>query len=327
MAKVQASTSEKKKAGKEKPKEVTVLDPKVLQNVGIALAKYRMAAADIKTAILKMNENKLDIEKLASLYNLRPTSEDLNTLRDFPEAERPNLGKVEKFFLEIMDIPRYDQRLECFIFKRKFESSVEELEGSLQIIADATKEAATSKRFVRLLEVVLKLGNFLNGGTGRGGSYGFRLDSLNKLATIKSVDNKRTLMNYLVSWSQSNDPELLDVDQELLNIPVARRHPLTGWQSDFKGVKKAVELIKTQISAATADRDNGKLLQDDCFIDIMQPFYEKASCTVDTLESCFGKVKSDFEAMVASYGEDPSTSGLFHPPKKKQDLPTIRART
>lgn len=40
----------------------------------------------------------------------------------------------------------------------------------------------------------------MNGGTSRGGLYGYRLDALLKLATIKSVDQKRNLMNYLADW-------------------------------------------------------------------------------------------------------------------------------
>jgi hypothetical protein len=40
----------------EKAKEIHVLDAKVLQNVGIALAKYRMGPQDTVRAILAMDE-------------------------------------------------------------------------------------------------------------------------------------------------------------------------------------------------------------------------------------------------------------------------------
>jgi len=45
----------------------------------------------------------------------------------------------------------------------------------------------------------------MNGGTSRGGLYGYRLDALLKLATIKSVDQKRNLMNYLADWCGISD--------------------------------------------------------------------------------------------------------------------------
>jgi hypothetical protein len=44
---------------------VNVLDPKVLQNVGIALAKYRMPVQDIKIAILRMDDAQLGIDKVS----------------------------------------------------------------------------------------------------------------------------------------------------------------------------------------------------------------------------------------------------------------------
>jgi diaphanous 1 len=84
-----------------------------------------------------------------------------------------------------MDIPRYDERLESMLFKLRFEKEAEELSRSLNTVKVATEEVLQSKKLARILEVVLKLGNFLNGGTARGGIYGFKLDALLKLATIK----------------------------------------------------------------------------------------------------------------------------------------------
>lgn len=84
-----------------------------------------------------------------------------------------------------MDIPRYDERLESMLFKLRFDKEQEDLNKSLNIVKMATEQVSNSKKLAKILEVVLKLGNFLNGGTARGGIYGFRLDALLKLATIK----------------------------------------------------------------------------------------------------------------------------------------------
>jgi len=73
------------------------------------------------------------------------------------------------------------------------------------VIPTANATAAADRFFnaVYLLCVTsfhAQVGNFMNGGTSRGGLYGYRLDALFKLATIKSVDQKRNLMNYLADW-------------------------------------------------------------------------------------------------------------------------------
>ena len=61
----------------------------------------------------------------------------------------------------------------------------------------------------RMLEVVLALGNYLNGGTVRGGAHGFRLETLLKLQSIKSTDNAITLLNYLAELLSSDPDQVL----------------------------------------------------------------------------------------------------------------------
>jgi hypothetical protein len=49
-------------------------------------------------------------------------------------------------------------------------------------------------------------GNYLNGGTARGGAYGFKLDTLGKLESVKGADNKTTLLDILAKWAVSDAP-------------------------------------------------------------------------------------------------------------------------
>ena len=74
-----------------------------------------------------------------------------------------------------------------------------------------------SKKLKRVIEVVLKLGNYLNGGTRRGGLYGFKIDALKKLNTIKTNDNKRNLLHWLANYFEENDSvkDLYDFDAQL----------------------------------------------------------------------------------------------------------------
>ena len=44
------------------------------------------------------------------------------------------------------------------------------------------KTVRESTNFKKLLEIVLAIGNYMNGGTNRGGVYGFKLDSLLKVS-------------------------------------------------------------------------------------------------------------------------------------------------
>lgn len=56
----------------------------------------------------------------------------------------------------------------------------------------------TDENFRLTLEYILAHGNYLNGQGMKGGSYGFKLDSLEKTADVKSVDNKKNLLGYII---------------------------------------------------------------------------------------------------------------------------------
>ena len=55
----------------------------------------------------------------------------------------------------------------------------------------------STNSFRKLLEIVLALGNFMNRGN-RGNASGFKLNSLSKLQDTKAVDQKSSLVHYLV---------------------------------------------------------------------------------------------------------------------------------
>lgn len=62
----------------------------------------------------------------------------------------------------------------------------------------ACNELRSSRLFLKLLEAVLKLGNRMNVGTFRGGAQAFKLDTLLKLADVKGIDGKTTLLHFVV---------------------------------------------------------------------------------------------------------------------------------
>jgi hypothetical protein len=63
----------------------------------------------------------------------------------------------------------------------------------------ACKELSGSRTFTKLLEAVLKTGNRLNMGTFRGDAKAFKLDTLLKLADVKGVDGKTTLLHFVIT--------------------------------------------------------------------------------------------------------------------------------
>lgn len=60
----------------------------------------------------------------------------------------------------------------------------------------ATKQVKDSKNLLKFMEVLLVVGNFINGGTFRGDCMGFKMDALIKTLDTKTADNKSNLLMY-----------------------------------------------------------------------------------------------------------------------------------
>ena len=73
-----------------------------------------------------------------------------------------------------------------------------DLRKDLETLRGALYDVQGSTRFPRWLEIFLRYGNYMNGGTNRGGAMGFKLSSLEKIYSTRSTsaDAKITLIRY-----------------------------------------------------------------------------------------------------------------------------------
>jgi len=74
-----------------------------------------------------------------------------------------------------------------------------------------------------LFQIVLGIGNYLNGSTFRGGAYGFKIDALTKLVETKTSRPGFTLMNYLVEYCEKKFPDVATFASELSHVPPASK--------------------------------------------------------------------------------------------------------
>lgn len=296
-----AAAAEKKE---EKKKETNLVDGKVSQNVGIVLHKLKMTNAEIREAIVAVDEDKLDMGKCELLLKSCPSPEDAAAVAEF-SGDISTLGRVERFFNEISVVPDVKNRFECMVFKHKLEATCETLDQKLKTVTAACERVSRSEKLAKLLEVVLRIGNYLNGGTSRGGVYGFKLDALAKLGTIKSLDNSKTLMNWVVQWCEDTDPSLVDFQEDFPEIDEAARCSLPQWTADFGQLEAKIKLVANHIAARRKQAPKG-----DRFVEVMTPFREKAATEAETLSARYQATEQRFGALVHSFGEDPKTCGV-----------------
>jgi hypothetical protein len=193
-----------------------------------------------------MDSDVLSLEIANTLLKLAPSDEEVEMLNGYT-ADVDTLGRVEQFLLQLMSVTDFASRLRCLICEARFEDNLDSIAERLTTLQTAIQELEDSVWFRRLLELVLGIGNYLNGGTPRGRAHGFKLDSLVKLATIKSVDSKNTLIHYLAELVNNREAELLDVGEELTHSKQAMRVSGSQLNADMRELVKGVKLVEEQL--------------------------------------------------------------------------------
>jgi hypothetical protein len=76
------------------------------------------------------------------------------------------------------------------------------------------------QKFKRWLEYILTFGNYINGIGFYGGAYGFKMDTLSKLSEVKTNDNTRNLLDYIIEviYKTEKDRDLLNYNLELQDL-------------------------------------------------------------------------------------------------------------
>ncbi|XP_062184802.1 formin-like protein 18 isoform X2 [Phragmites australis] len=174
---------------------VRILEPKKAQNLAISLKALSVSAEEVRNAVMEGHELPSDL--IQTLIRWMPTSDEELRLRLYT-GELTQLGPAEQFLRTIIDIPYIFQRLDALLFMSSLPEEAANAEQSFKTLEVACQELRNSRLFKKLLEAVLKTGNRMNDGTFRGGAQAFKLDTLLKLADVKGVDGKTTLLHFVV---------------------------------------------------------------------------------------------------------------------------------
>lgn len=173
-----------------------ILDPKKAHNFGIQLRALSLTRNEVCEALLEGEG--LSGEILEILVKAAPSEEEKKKLQEF-EGDQGRLSPSDRFMYALQSVPNAWLRLESMLYKARYKEELQTVQETLQTLKAACKDLKESRVFRKLLEAVLKTGNRLNMGTFRGDAQAFKLDSLLKLADVKGVDNKTTLLHFVVA--------------------------------------------------------------------------------------------------------------------------------
>ncbi|KAI9101081.1 hypothetical protein DFS34DRAFT_456152 [Phlyctochytrium arcticum] len=287
-------------------KIISLIDSRRAQNIAIMLGGLRLQYSEIRDAIIEVDESVLTIERLQALRMYAPTQEECDIVRGY-EGDMEDVGNAEKYIREVMDIPRLSHRLECMLYRRRFEEEVEEVVPDLETVLLACEQVKNSKKLRRLLQNVLVVGNYLNGTSFRGDAHGFKLEGLLNLrdtrANRENASNIPTLLHYLVRKLQATDPDLLDFMKEIPRVELAARVCIPALLASVKELRKGVEVVKAEL----AELEKAGLSNDeDRFVSLMQGFKGYSDIRVAGLEYQANVAEKNVNDLISFFGDDPS---------------------
>ncbi|KAJ3316974.1 hypothetical protein HDU76_001433 [Blyttiomyces sp. JEL0837] len=326
LDKLSASSSSLNKLAKQ---HVALIDSNREKNCAIMLSRVKMPYSEIREAILAVNEDKLSETLLKQFLQFVPTEEEISLIKDYVEhdaspammAERiKELAKAEQFFLEMSKVPRYLQKLTAIYFKVKFDERFGDLKPDIIAVLAASKQIKESKKIGKLMEILLAIGNYMNGDSFRGGAYGFSIDTLTKLSETKTNNNK-TFMNYLANLIDKKFPDCKDISVELSNVEKATKgfqFQLTLYVEQPRKTlvslpqinQEIAELTKgyRQIESETQWHENNKTLPGDRFAVVMKEFIKTHQSAFTELQAKKSEMDTAFKTTVEFFGEDPKTA-------------------
>ncbi|KAH9927041.1 hypothetical protein B0H21DRAFT_136915 [Amylocystis lapponica] len=121
---------------------------------------------------------------LSELKPVLPNPEQvgkLNVYRNAPAEELAGLHPSDRLMVQLIKIDRLGPRIEGMLYKSLFNETWSLLDESARKLSQAGDALLNAKHFKELLSLILLIGNYMNGTGIKGGAFGFRISSINKL--------------------------------------------------------------------------------------------------------------------------------------------------
>ncbi|KAF9996381.1 hypothetical protein BGZ65_008027 [Modicella reniformis] len=292
----------------EKKKAVSLFSHTRANNIAIMLSRIKLSYPEIRMALLEILDEKLSIENLKAIKQYVPTSDEIELIKDY-DGDFEGLGPAEKFYRQIVDIPRLSERLSTMMFRRRLEIDVAELKPEMDVLRLTIEELQNSRRLKSLLKTVLLIGNHMNAASFRGNAYGFQLDALLKIRDTKGTDGAKpgsgTLLHYLAKAINAKDPSLLKFLEEAPHIEAAARISVQTLMNSVNSLVAGMNQIREETRVL---RTIKTVPPNDLYIDVMEKFVDTNEEGIQKIVEVGEGLEQDLRKLLTFYGEDPNNT-------------------
>jgi len=314
-------------AEKANTKNVRLIELKRANNIAIALAQFRSFNNydELCRAVISQDRKTLNVEKLLNMKNLLPTTEELETMKMFHGGVE-NLGRAELFFLSVSRVPRFNQKLDTFIFISQFSDQVREFEQTSSFLEQACSEIMSSKKLRSILRKLLAVGNTMNERSGTPKAAGITVDSLLNTANKKGVDGKTTVLDHVIANIMKQDTStnslVLQEDHtanvnsmsfrdDMPSLCSASKIDVSDLETLMRDLKAGVEKTKHAISTELfpdTTQENHQQDLNNLFINQCRQFLSFADERLSNFKSSMDKLDVNITSVCRFFAEEPKWS-------------------
>lgn len=305
FAKKQADEGKENKeggSGKENSGAIKVLDSNREKNIGIVLQFIRLPIDVMHKAISDFDELTISADTLSGLLSIVPTPEDLKAIAPYvrtAETEPQRLSTPVHFLIMTTKIEKFEMRLKAWSTKLEFWSSADVVASKINILHQACRSILESEQLPYILKTILDVGNYLNAGTSFQDAQAFRISDLEKIATLKTTDNKGTMLQFIVEMVEKKQPTYHQFTGELAPVHDAINLDPASIESDLKELRVRITSCATIVKQ---QQSNARV------VEVLGTFLQTAQPKLDELEKKYKTADEMSKTHLANYfGEKPNT--------------------
>lgn len=290
-----APTAASPDAAPPKPKIVEILDSNRAKSISIMVTRFRRPNQEVADQIRRLDDAITEDEVNALKSNL-PTPEEIGSVQAY-DGDPSLLGKAEQFCLAVGEVKLLPLHVDFLLLKKSFDEQMKDIESPIETIQGGIKAIRDSQKLKELLAMLLRIGNVINGGTNRGGAYGFKLEFLDKVREIRTIKSGVLLVNFIADQYPVED---LWNDMNILKKCLTYDFETT--KKDYKSLEGTFNKLKNAMPAAE------KLVLDEKPSNLypqFNKFMETNQERITKPNDAFKQIDEDYKNLVISYGDEP----------------------
>lgn len=277
-------------------KNVSLIELKRANNLSIALASFKIhdRYEQIIDGIITMDETAISASLLACLQRYFPTEQERDALQRF-RGDVGTLGKPERFFYLLFQVPSVQTRIEMFLYKLEFGRMKQTLLGRILVVKRACRDLAENFAFVQAID------RFFAKQQQRSVTLLDQNQDVFKLKFLAEADEK--LASFRGDLEKAANVDLTDLQLQLNRLLAGRRT-----------IQSFVDQRRTAaVSDSSASKHSSDYVEDKAASgarDIFERFLLETRKPVTDVEDEFESMEQWSDKLLAVFGENKATCRL-----------------